>query len=148
MKALLSGLLCALACLAVGPTRAHAQAVANPTTLVFTASADHARTLPVSGDPVVTGYRARYWLASQCTPTCPTTGTPAFTIPLGKPTPNAQNEIVVTNIFQGLVLNTVYRAVVEAVGPGGATASSATNPFGNETATPPGAPGTGVVSRQ
>jgi hypothetical protein len=126
----------------------HAQPVANPTALEFNASADHAAVTPVTGAAVLTRYEARYYLASSCTlgtgkDQCPAT-TPAFTLNLAKPAP-VSGVINVTNVFQGLVLNQTYKAVVVAVGPGGASASVASNPFGNETVSPPAAPASIVI---
>lgn len=118
----------------------YAQTVANPTKLEFTASADHAAVAPVTLTPVVTNYQARYYTADKCTPTA-CSGAVSFTIPLAKPTPVA-GVITIPNIFGGIVMNQLYIAVVDAVGPGGATASVPSNPFGNETLTAPRATGT------
>jgi len=119
--------------------RAFAQTpVANPTALDFTPSPDHSAVFPVSGQPKVTGYRALYYPAAACAPTCPTTP-PAFIISLGKPTPTA-GKILVSNVFGGIVLNTLYKAVVVADGPGGASVySNVAGPFGNEQLTAPAA---------
>lgn len=118
--------------------------VANPTTLEFRASTDHNATAPVSGAAIVTRYEARYYPAASCNPTCPTT-TPAFTLNLNKPAPVA-GKIVVTNVFQGLTLNTLYKAVTVAVGPGGVSANSnVSDPFGNETLAAPAPPSETVV---
>ena len=122
--------------------------VVNPTTLEFTPSVDHNATAPLDGTPLVTRYDAKYYLATQCNPSCPTTvPAPAFVLSLGKPTPS-NNTITVTNVFNGLVLNQAYKAVVVAVGPGGTSANSnATDPFGNRGPLAAPAPVSGVVVR-
>lgn len=129
---------------------AAAQGVANPTRLRFTASSEHAAVAPITLEPLVTSYRAKYFPASACVlgtgkDQCPATGE-AFTLQLGKPAP-VGGDITVENVFGGIVLNTLYKAVVEAVGPGGARASTASNPFGNQTLAAPAAPGTPVAER-
>jgi hypothetical protein len=142
------GRMVALLGLWLSANAAHAQTpVVNPTTLSFVASTDHDATLPVSGTPVLTDYEARYYPASSCNPDCPTTA-PAFTLALGKPTPDAQRLITVKDIFQGLVLNTPYKAVVVAKGPNGTSGpSNVTVPFGVETPRTPAPVSNLTVSR-
>lgn len=132
-----------LVCL-LAPAALHAQTVANPIAVEFTASPDHSVLAPVTGTPLVTGYRMKVFAPSACTTTA-CTGNPTFTLTLNKPTPNAQNVIRVNDIFGGLVMNTLYRGVVEAFGPGGATAAAPTGPFGNETIPAPRAPANSAV---
>jgi hypothetical protein len=121
------------------PIVAQAQTVVNPTAIEFTASPTHNSTDPLTGEALLTRYDAKYYLASACNPTCPTT-TPAFTINLAKPAPVA-GKITVSNVFQGLVLNTPYKAVVVAVGPGGTSPQAQGDlPFGNRGPLAPPAP--------
>lgn len=87
--------------------------VANPTTAQFTASADHA---------TVTNYQLDTMAGSA-------TGAIAFTLNLGKPTPNAANLIsVLVQPFATLPPGT-YVATVSAMGPGGAGKSAPSAPF-------------------
>lgn len=103
--------------------------VVNPTTADFIVSTDHNATTPVSGLPLVSEYRAQYFvLDAQGNPS----GQPAFTSSLGKPTPDAQGRVTIVNAFDSLLPNTLYRLVILAVGPGGTTASPASDPFGRE----------------
>jgi len=107
----------------------------------FDASADHAVVSPVSGANLVDGYRMRLWPAASCTGTTAATcsGTPAFTLQFNKPAP-VSGKITVLDIFGGLVLNSLYKGVVDAYGPGGATASTVVGPFGRENLAAPRAP--------
>jgi predicted phage tail protein len=84
-----------------------------PRLLVFTASADHATN--------VSSYRL-----SVYAPTAnPATATPLTTSDLGKPTPDANNDITVdrATFFAALPVGN-YVATVTAIGPGGQTQSS------------------------
>ena len=120
------------------PVSLLAQPVANPTTLEFTVSPDHNVVSPVTQTPILTNYQGKVYKASACSTTAPfvCTGTPDFTLQFNKPAP-VNNTITLTNIFGGLVLNTLYRIVVEAVGPGGASAAPGDRPFGRETLAAP-----------
>lgn len=68
-----------------------------------------------------------------------------FTQQLGKPTPNAAGKIIVPvpRVFQDTANNQVYRASVFAVGPGGASPKTQSNPFVKPG--PPAAPPTLVI---
>ena len=123
-------LLCILSVLIVILTLAApvaAQTVVNPTTVVFTASADHA-TLGLDGQPLVTNYELRIYVQT------PLGQTPAFVSDIGKPTPGAANVISVLNAawFTGLTPNVKYIARVVAIGPTGEGVSNDSNPFGNQ----------------
>lgn len=116
--------------------------VINPTIADFTPSADHNATAPLSGTPLLTEYRALYYaLDAQGN----ITGQPVFNVSIGKPTPNAQGRIQLTDPFGSILANTAYRLVVTAVGPGGTTASAPSDPFGKETVTAPRASGKPTV---
>lgn len=90
---------------------------AAPTTVVFTASADHATN--------VTSYRLSVFAANAN----PATATPIATSDLGKPAPAANGEITVdrASFFSALAAGN-YLATVTAIGPGGQT-QSASVPF-------------------
>jgi hypothetical protein len=123
-------------------TLASAQAVVtNPTTVSFTASADHAAMALDGTTPLVTRYDLQVYL--EATPT----GTPLVVLDLGKPTP-VNSTITVTNAiwFAALTPKTRYVAKAAAVGPTGTGVSGVSNPFGN--VGPAGAPGTPTVSKQ
>jgi predicted phage tail protein len=85
-----------------------------PTMVVFTASADHATN--------VTSYRLSVFTAGSN----PSTATPVATSDLGKPTPDANNDITVNQatFFSALAPGN-YIATVTAIGPGGQTQSAA-----------------------
>jgi hypothetical protein len=134
-----------LAALAILFTASSAQAqatipgfVLNPTIADFTASPDHNATAPLSGTPLLTEYRANYYLLDALGNI---TGQPVLTLSLNKPAPNAQGRIVIADPFGGISQNTAYRMVVTAVGPGGTTASAPSDPFGRETVAAPRASG-------
>ena len=86
----------------------------NPTTVTFTASADHHATA-ADGTPVLSSYDLIIYPAggSHLTPTA--------TISLGKPLPDATSLVRVVINFQipALLNGVTYAAVVAAVGPGG-----------------------------
>jgi regulation of enolase protein 1 (concanavalin A-like superfamily) len=82
-----------------------------PKQVGFTASSDHSTSL-------VTGYRLEIFAASAN----PSTATAIATSDLAKPTPGANNEIIVdrATFFSGLASGT-YQATVSAYGPGGSS---------------------------
>ena len=84
-----------------------------PTSVLFTASADHATN--------VTSYRLSVYAAGAN----PATATPVATSDLGKPTPDANNEITVNRatFFSALAPGN-YISTVTAIGPGGQTSSA------------------------
>jgi hypothetical protein len=110
--------------LLLGSSRASAQTVViNPTTVLFIASADHNATVTVAGQtvPVLTRYELRIFLEGAAAP--------VTTVDLGKPTPNAQNEVRMTpGELVGLPLG-AYTARVAAIGPAGESVSDPSNPF-------------------
>jgi len=85
----------------------------TPTTVVFTASVDHYTN--------VTSYRLSVYAAGAN----PSTATPIATSDLGKPTPDANNEISVNRatFFSALAPGN-HIATVTAIGPGGQTSST------------------------
>lgn len=111
--------------------------VVNPTTVEFTASADH-NALGLDGVALISRYDMRIYIESGMTL--------VTTIALGKPTPLA-GQISVTNAawFSPLQPNTRMVAKVVAVGPTGEAASTASNPFG--VAGPPAAPTAATVKK-
>jgi len=102
-------LLCSWPALAQTPPRA-----------VFVASSDHA--VDVGGTPLVTTYQLDVMIDTA-------TGALAFSKSLGKPTPNAQNEISVSLPEFVTLPNKVYVATVSAIGPGGTARSEPSDPF-------------------
>jgi len=87
-----------------------------PTTLVFTASADHATD--------VTSYTVAIYRSAD-----PVTGSPVATRDLGKPTPvNGDISAIISTLVDPLPAG-IYKAVVRAVGPGGTTASTPSSNF-------------------
>src|SRR5262249_17314323 len=80
-----------------------------PTTVIFTASADH-------NTSAVTSYRLDIFNNGAD----PNTATPVASSDLGKPTPAANNDITVNraSFFSALAPGT-YVATVSAIGPGG-----------------------------
>ena len=110
----------------------------QPTQLQFTASTDHTGVITGTSTPLLTNYTVNV-LAGATQVLTP--------VSLGKPTPDASNQIVVqlSSIagFLSLAKNTVYTATVAAVGPGGTQASAPSNFF--VLVGPPAAPGTPVV---
>lgn len=111
------------------PAAAQTPVIVLPSSSIqFTASPDQA-TIGIDGNPLLTGYSVTYCLKA-------TPSSCLAPVNLGKPTPDATNTITVaTGIFGSLVANQVYLATVTATGPGGSSApSSASNPFGVESA--------------
>lgn len=131
MQTLARTALGALALVALTATPVQAQVpgiiLLTPTaSATFTASPDHALVDPL-GVTIVTRYDAKYYLLDAAGNPLPT---PAFVTNLGKPTPDAANVIAIPNAFSAILPNTAYRIVVDAVGPGGAASSNASDPFG------------------
>jgi hypothetical protein len=123
----------ALAWLGLVVCAAPLEAQAPAPTLVFVASADHATV--VGTTPVVTGYQLDVLMDTG-------NGALAFTRSLGKPVPNAQQEITtVIPEFLGRA-NGIYVARVSAQGPGGTSASQPSDPFPwvGQPPAPPGKP--------
>lgn len=104
-------MLCGLA------SAAEAQTVVNPSTLSFTASADHATV--IGGIAVLTNYEARYSDGA----------TVVLVVNLNKPTPNASNTISVPLTSAGLPKNKPLTVAVFAIGPGGSSGSANSSPF-------------------
>jgi hypothetical protein len=95
----------------------------NPTTAQFLASADQNSTA-ADGTPLVTGYELDFYMVGAAQP--------FQTLPLGKPVPDATGNIsvnFVTILGSALPAGSVYDATVVAVGPGGSSASTASNTF-------------------
>lgn len=116
MKILFSAL--TLVLLSALPVSAQTTKV-NPTQAVFTASTDHMTVLP-DGSSLMTGYRLRVLDGATTT----------RTENLGKPTPNAQNDIAVPLTDTGLQKNKTYTFQIDVVWTGGfVEAAAASNPF-------------------
>jgi regulation of enolase protein 1 (concanavalin A-like superfamily) len=97
---------------AVSVTVAAAAPPAAPIAVVFTASTDHATN--------VTSYRLSVFAANAN----PATATPIATSDLGKPTPDANNDVTVDRAsFFSALPGGSYLATVTAIGPGGETQS-------------------------
>lgn len=113
-------------------------AVTSSAGVQFTASPDHAATLP-DGTPILTRYEARFTPAAG--------GAAISPVNIGKPTPGAGNVILVKPIaaFGALSANVTYTLVVVAIGPGGEGIGPASDPFVRVVASPPAAPGKGSV---
>lgn len=94
----------------------------NPTTVQFTASADHNATLS-DGTALLTRYELRFYASPNGT-------TPIATHDLGKPTP-VSGVITVVNAawFTALTANAENLAKVAAIGPGGEGLSGPSGPF-------------------
>jgi len=111
--------------LLVSATAFGQQATVNPTTVEFTASADHNTTVLGGTEPMLNRYELRMFLenASQ----------PISNYDLGKPTPDGNNKITVVNPtwFISLAMNVRHVARIAAIGPYGETVSEASNPFGD-----------------
>jgi hypothetical protein len=106
------------ALLVVGSTPAGAQTIVNPTTATFTASSDQNSTTS-SGAPMLSSYELEFYM--------PGATQPFQTVGLGKPTPDASNNIAVN--FATLLspvppTGVIYSASVAAVGPGGRSSSA------------------------
>jgi hypothetical protein len=88
----------------------------TPTTVVFTASADHATN--------VTSYIVAIYRSVD-----PLTASPVATRDIGKPTPvNGDISVVISTLVDPLPAGS-YKAAVRASGPGGTTASTASPTF-------------------
>lgn len=107
--------------------------VVNPSTAIFTASADHAAVL--NGVAVVESYQLEIVTTAAG-------GALALTVNLGKPAPSASNEIAADlTPSVAKLANGAYVATVVAVGPGGAGRSAPSDPFFRiGTPAPPGRP--------
>lgn len=129
MKSFCFVFLCAFA-LAVLPAAAQTPVV-NPTTVEFTASADHAS---------LTSYELRIVVVSAPTVIVSKQN-------LGKPTPVANLISLALNPTPALPQSSTvqYLAFVAAISPAGEGVSAASNPF--IVAAPPAAPGTPVVKK-
>ena len=91
--------------------------------IVFTASADQTAVDP-TGVPLLTGYRLEIFVVGGTAP--------VQTVNLGNPTPDSDGEIrldFVSLLPAPLTPGVFYEAVVQAVGPGGASDSARSNPF-------------------
>src|SRR5262245_47635422 len=112
-----------LVLLAIHGTAA-AQTTLDPTKATFTASRDHSATF-ADGTPVVQFYQLDFYIVGA--------SAPFQSVNLGKPPKDATNTITVdlTTVFVGWPLpGTVYVSDVEAIGPGGTSASARSNTFG------------------
>ena len=87
-----------------------------PTTLIFTASSDHATN--------VTSYTVALYRSAD-----PVTASPVATRDLGKPTPVGGDITVDISTLVNPLPAGSYKAVVRATGPGGTTASTASSTF-------------------
>lgn len=144
MRITLRLLVALLAALAWGSIASAQSTIVNPTSLEFQASPDHSGKW-LDGSDKVTEYRVEYFLDA----TDPTTGTPAGTVSLGKPTPDASGKVSVSQagLFASLSMaGVVYKATVLTVGPSGSSRSVASGPFGFETRVAP-SPASAVVLR-
>jgi hypothetical protein len=130
-----------------GPCPTSTALVVNPQWVCVAASVDHAATDPLTGQPAVTRYDLLFFAPGVDT----AIGNATQTIPVGKPTPNAQNAMWLQRAeLQAIPLGQQYKARAVAVGPGGTSARSGeSNPFGRSNLTAPAAPGqTSVVGEQ
>jgi hypothetical protein len=102
------------------PSIVEGQVVINPTKAQFVASVDH--NVIENTVPIVTSYELRIFL--------PNGTNPMKTFGLSKPTPDANNIIVVTitEVLATLPIGE-YTAKVATIGPGGEAISLASNPF-------------------
>ena len=101
---------------------AFAQPLADPNYLEFTASADHHATS--NGAPVLSRYDLLLYPAGS--------GSPARTVNLGKPVPDAAGTIRLSlrSLLDPLpAAGSLYEVRVAAVGPAGSAASALSNPF-------------------
>jgi len=109
---------------ALTPSALNAQTL-NPTTVQFTASTDHNSTAPDGVTPLVSSYELEFYQVGAAQP--------FQTLSLGKPTPDASNTITVNfaNLLSAALPSPgiVYDATVSAIGPGGTSASAASNAF-------------------
>lgn len=125
---------------------AQAQTAVNPCCVHFTPSPDHFSQTYDSGGQLV-NVVTRYDFTGTAMNSI---GAIALTKDMGKPAPGPAGTIDVdlSSTFATMVGGTTYTAVVTAIGPGGAGASTPSNPFargGN--VPPPGAPTNVVVNK-
>ena len=115
-------LLAALLLTIPGLASAQTVTITDTATFAFTASSDH-NTL-FGGTPILTNYSLTFTVVGQTTP--------AFTVNLAKPTPDAQNQIITAPIkkLAPILPNTEYTARLSAVGPGGTNSVNLASPFG------------------
>jgi len=115
----------AVPCLALAILFGLASAVGAQTytTVQFTASLDH--NVVFNGVPVLTRYDLRIYLQGATAPIA--------NYDLGKPTPDANNQIIAVNPswFVGLAMNVLHVARVAAIGPAGEGVSDPSLPFGS-----------------
>lgn len=114
----------------------------NPTQICFNPSPDH--DVVDLNVPRLVEYRIQFYAPGVD----PATGQPTSEFSVGKPTPNAQGAIWLSRSeLQAIPVGQQYRATGIAVGQQGRTSarSSASNPFGRTSSTPPAAPGAPVV---
>ena len=106
------------------PTWAQAQTVINPHFVDVTASPDHSA-VKIDGTAVLTHYLLTATAMNAL-------GALVWTQDLGKPTPNAQGVFTVAlPAALPVTAETLYRAIVTAVGPDGSSDPTApSNPFG------------------
>jgi len=128
---------CLVAFMAV-PTVAQT-VVTNPTTVTFTASADHSAFSLDGTTSLVSKYEVRVSLATDAVV--------ITVLDLGKPLPDAQNTITVINPvwWAALTPKTKFVARVVAIGPTGEGVSDPSGPFGN--AGPPAKPGAPTLKK-
>jgi hypothetical protein len=124
--------LCLLA--ASVPGTLHAQTI-NPTTAQFLASADH-NTTTSNGTPTVVRYELDFYLTGAAQP--------FRVLSLGKPTPDATNNISInlSTLFGGALppAGIVYESRVLAIGPGGSGTSNVSNTFEYSVSAAPATP--------
>lgn len=109
-------LLVALAFVLSAALPASAQTAINPTTVTFTASADHATV--VGATAVVTSYSVDVYQGA----------TLVRSTDIGKPSP-VNGDISTPLVVGVLAKNQVYTLKVVAIGPGGSAGSAASTPF-------------------
>jgi len=113
-------LLCLTLCVWLSATAAQGQTVPNPTTVIFTASADH--NLVIEGFALLTSYRLDFYQPGATAPFQPGRD-------LGKPVPDATGTITLVMPELFAIPIGPYVAKVVAVGPAGETASEFSSPF-------------------
>lgn len=110
-----------IAALLLVPVCVSAQTINNPSTITFTASADH--NTVENTVPLLTSYEIRLYAQGQTTS--------AAVLNIGKPTPDATGTISFSqlkNVYTSAPAGT-YNVKVAAVGPGGASESVLSDPF-------------------
>ena len=101
-----------------------AQSVVDARRVEFTPSTDHNAVDPTSGVALLQSYSLLIFVAGNTTP--------LRAVSLGKPSPQSGGMILVdfvSLLAPPLSAGVIYEAVVEAVGPGGITASARSNTF-------------------